>query len=185
MSDSCWICLGDSSDGQFIHPCKCKGSMRVVHMHCLDQWRTTNPQAYYKCNHCLHPYTFKRPFIINLLQKPITMYLLSIVYFIVVLYSAGYIVQARSDETQHMPFMITGAVLVGFIGLLTLVIGPVGFVLSHMNLNFIYANSYVTYIASVLLCIGICNAFAEIYLVVHYLIDKCTSWSEYLVEDVE
>ena len=191
MSDSCWICIGDSSDGHFIHPCKCKGSMRVVHVDCLNKWRKTNPQAYYKCTHCLHPYTFSRPAIINLLQTPIVLYLLSIICFIAAVYTAGYVVQNRSpvppSDYLIISYLTTGGILVGFIGLLTLLIGPAGIILSHMNLNFIDANSYeyVTIIVSIFLCIGICNAFSEIYLIVHFVVDKCSAYSEDLVEDVE
>ncbi|CAI5481089.1 unnamed protein product [Closterium sp. Yama58-4] len=48
----CRICL--ESDGRdLIAPCRCKGSARFVHRHCLDQWRATKEGfAFCHCSTC-------------------------------------------------------------------------------------------------------------------------------------
>ena len=61
----CRICLEADEPGGaaaeatatagMITPCGCRGSMQYVHAECLNTWRrtTTNPLAYYRCEHCL------------------------------------------------------------------------------------------------------------------------------------
>ena len=45
-----------------ISPCLCKGTMRYVHVSCLEQWRSTstNPTAAYECDSCKFRYSFER-----------------------------------------------------------------------------------------------------------------------------
>ena len=35
-------------------PCLCRGSMRYVHVHCLNEWRTmsVNSRSFYECDQC-------------------------------------------------------------------------------------------------------------------------------------
>eukprot|EP01122_Echinamoeba_exundans_P001330 TRINITY_DN11406_c0_g1_i1.p1 TRINITY_DN11406_c0_g1~~TRINITY_DN11406_c0_g1_i1.p1 ORF type:complete len:310 (+),score=41.59 TRINITY_DN11406_c0_g1_i1:2-931(+) len=37
----CRICLDDHAPDEMISPCMCSGSIKYVHRHCLDEWRTT------------------------------------------------------------------------------------------------------------------------------------------------
>lgn len=41
-----------------IYPCKCSGTSKYVHKHCLNQWRTlaSNRDAFYKCFECNYKY---------------------------------------------------------------------------------------------------------------------------------
>lgn len=60
----CRICLGGACDSpsRLISPCRCKGSMRFVHLDCLNQWRTTSAKksAFYQCDQCKFKYSFAR-----------------------------------------------------------------------------------------------------------------------------
>ncbi|KAJ3675240.1 hypothetical protein LUZ60_004282 [Juncus effusus] len=52
----CRICLEDDG-GDFISPCKCKGTSKYVHRHCLDQWRAVKEGfAFSHCTTCKAPY---------------------------------------------------------------------------------------------------------------------------------
>jgi hypothetical protein len=84
-------------------------------------------------------------------------------------------------------YIVAGTVLMGFIGIITLVVGPLGVILFHMNMNsvYLYSYDYSSMIISVLLCIGAVNAFREVYLVVSLITEKCISKTEYLVENVQ
>jgi hypothetical protein len=63
---TCRICLQDDDDDDddddephdLIAPCRCKGSSKWVHRHCLDQWRAVNRQdiAFSQCTECLFQY---------------------------------------------------------------------------------------------------------------------------------
>jgi hypothetical protein len=69
----CRICLDEEdTDHNFIVPCKCKGSQKYIHRHCLDQWRSQIPNGqgsfgigarpipesdnFRRCNTCLFEY---------------------------------------------------------------------------------------------------------------------------------
>eukprot|EP00818_Percolomonas_sp_WS_P006348 CAMPEP_0117446754 /NCGR_PEP_ID=MMETSP0759-20121206/6511_1 /TAXON_ID=63605 /ORGANISM="Percolomonas cosmopolitus, Strain WS" /LENGTH=392 /DNA_ID=CAMNT_0005239045 /DNA_START=120 /DNA_END=1298 /DNA_ORIENTATION=+ len=55
----CRLCLqGGGSD--LIVPCKCSGSMKLVHRSCLDRWRAMSPRAesFSRCDQCLTNYQF-------------------------------------------------------------------------------------------------------------------------------
>ncbi|TPX60138.1 hypothetical protein PhCBS80983_g02004 [Powellomyces hirtus] len=64
----CRICYGGPADeedepelGRLISPCKCKGTMRSVHIGCLNRWRTTSQkkESFYECDHCHYKYHFR------------------------------------------------------------------------------------------------------------------------------
>lgn len=48
----CWICFEGGAG--LIRPCRCEGSMKWVHRHCLDRWRVdaSNPRNFTHCRHC-------------------------------------------------------------------------------------------------------------------------------------
>ena len=52
----CRICFNGQSEGRLITPCLCKGTMRYIHMSCLQTWRSQSVRAYAYCNQCLYPY---------------------------------------------------------------------------------------------------------------------------------
>jgi hypothetical protein len=54
--DACRFCFeGLEINNPLVIPCKCKGSMKYVHVHCIKKWRTntTNPEWQHKCQLCL------------------------------------------------------------------------------------------------------------------------------------
>ncbi len=58
----CRCCHGGCEDGEdFIAPCACAGSVKFVHRHCLDTWRSVsqNPNSFYQCDICHEKYQFE------------------------------------------------------------------------------------------------------------------------------
>ena len=59
---ACRICFdtADSASNPLLRPCRCRGSMRYVHVECLDTWRntSTNPQSFFRCDTCHFEYRF-------------------------------------------------------------------------------------------------------------------------------
>lgn len=57
----CRICLCSDNEDDFIAPCRCNGSSRLVHTACLSEWveRTENPFAKTTCTVCETPYTME------------------------------------------------------------------------------------------------------------------------------
>ena len=52
----CRICLEEG--GELIHPCRCSGTMKYVHPHCMQEWFYQNIDIT-RCEICHHPFTFK------------------------------------------------------------------------------------------------------------------------------
>jgi hypothetical protein len=69
----CRICHGseDPELGELFSPCKCTGSMKFVHVECLNQWRrsSTNPSSYFKCDTCKYNYLLHRPRLAYMLRS--------------------------------------------------------------------------------------------------------------------
>ena len=60
---SCRICLEEDYSENMIYPCKCKGTAKYVHKHCLNEWRTTstNRDNFYRCEMCHYRYKIINP----------------------------------------------------------------------------------------------------------------------------
>jgi len=48
--------------GRLISPCRCRGTMKFVHVHCLNSWRYASPnrRSVYQCDQCGYRYHFNR-----------------------------------------------------------------------------------------------------------------------------
>jgi hypothetical protein len=72
---SCRICHEGSERqdaGALFSPCSCTGSMRYVHVDCLNQWRalSTNSNSYYRCDQCHYQYNLQRTEWAQAVQSP-------------------------------------------------------------------------------------------------------------------
>ncbi|KAI8330190.1 hypothetical protein BC941DRAFT_518283 [Chlamydoabsidia padenii] len=64
-STICKICLEKDEVTELISPCKCSGSIKYVHPHCMKSWRTSLLQCgrerdVYKCTLCQHKLTINQ-----------------------------------------------------------------------------------------------------------------------------
>ncbi|KAJ8600830.1 hypothetical protein CTAYLR_006411 [Chrysophaeum taylorii] len=62
---TCRICLEDEEEGdssRMVSPCLCDGSMRYVHVDCLNRWRAMAPGARsrFRCDQCGYEYRVRR-----------------------------------------------------------------------------------------------------------------------------
>ncbi|EGV61927.1 hypothetical protein CANTEDRAFT_125275 [Yamadazyma tenuis ATCC 10573] len=56
----CRICRGEHTDLEpLLHPCKCKGSIKYIHQHCLMEWLKHSNKSVKKCDICNTPYQFR------------------------------------------------------------------------------------------------------------------------------
>ena len=55
---TCRQCWGNEDDGPLVQPCACRGSVKWIHQHCLEEWRRTSPKedAAYRCGQCRDEY---------------------------------------------------------------------------------------------------------------------------------
>jgi len=91
----CRICLeGDvPALGRLIKPCKCDGSIRYVHLSCLNQWRhtSTTRSAFFQCPQCRYKYHFARTRVVGLATSPFVISFFSLNLFIILVFSASFI----------------------------------------------------------------------------------------------
>ncbi|KAJ9451043.1 hypothetical protein DIPPA_19047 [Diplonema papillatum] len=61
----CRLCFDDEETpetGPLFSPCLCTGSMRFIHVDCLNKWRcrSQNQSSYYRCDQCRYQYNVER-----------------------------------------------------------------------------------------------------------------------------
>ncbi|KAG0044789.1 hypothetical protein BGZ83_009938 [Gryganskiella cystojenkinii] len=92
----CRICLGGADEedtlGRLISPCLCKGSMKYVHVECLNAWRERSPkrESHYKCDTCKYSFSFRRTSMARYLAHPISTFILTLIAFAGVVFAAGF-----------------------------------------------------------------------------------------------
>ncbi|KAF9976156.1 hypothetical protein BGZ73_009070 [Actinomortierella ambigua] len=94
----CRICLGGPDEaelGRLISPCMCKGSMKYVHVECLNEWRTRSPkrESHYKCDTCKYEFSFRRTSFAKYLSHPATLFILTILAFALAVFAAGFVMK--------------------------------------------------------------------------------------------
>ncbi|TPX72895.1 hypothetical protein SpCBS45565_g00007 [Spizellomyces sp. 'palustris'] len=153
----CRICYSPAEDpdaaelGRLISPCKCKGTMKYVHIECLNEWRkvSRNRQSFYECDHCHYRYNFRRTAWAKVVVNEGVVTLLTLIIFFLGVVLAGFLmklfllyyvpypdVDDLDDEdlvfflrpssislwTIDIPHLLTGLVLVGLLGFFQIVL---------------------------------------------------------------
>ncbi|KAI9339702.1 hypothetical protein BDR26DRAFT_862147 [Obelidium mucronatum] len=79
--------------GRLISPCKCKGSMKYVHLSCLNEWRkvTANNNSFFKCDQCNYEYHFERTKWAHVLRNNLLITFLAILTFSTLVLFAGFL----------------------------------------------------------------------------------------------
>jgi len=83
----CRICFTGYENGPLVSPCLCSGSMRFVHLDCLEQWRrrSVNPKSYYTCENCLYRYSFRRALYAQVLRSALVLHLVTAMLLVLLL----------------------------------------------------------------------------------------------------
>jgi len=95
----CRICFGGVNDviesGKLISPCKCKGSMKYVHVNCLNEWRlaSANNTSYYQCDQCKYKYHFQRTKLANFISNKFSILLITILITYLYIFFTGFIIK--------------------------------------------------------------------------------------------
>ncbi|BEJ18129.1 hypothetical protein CspHIS471_0704060 [Cutaneotrichosporon sp. HIS471] len=93
----CRICFGGREEeaelGRLISPCLCAGSMRYVHVQCINQWRGTgvNAKTFLECPQCHHQYAIRRTLASGLATSKTILYLLTTVLFLLITFVCGHV----------------------------------------------------------------------------------------------
>lgn len=92
---TCRICLCDdiSQGNPLISPCKCKGTMKYVHLKCLEEWRRVSGRntSFYRCDQCHFNYRMSRISLYNILTHEIVISAVTILIFLILVIVCGYV----------------------------------------------------------------------------------------------
>jgi len=93
----CRICFGGVNEilesGKLISPCKCKGSMKYVHVNCLNEWRlaSANNSSYYQCDQCKYKYHFQRTKLAKILSNKFSIFLITLFMTYLYIFFTGFL----------------------------------------------------------------------------------------------
>ena len=128
---TCRICYGGSEDGHLFKPCRCSGSVKYVHVECLEKWRESGPaKAKFECPQCHYRYNLSRLTISGWLDRRWVVPVLTLVLFCLawalcvmlsfLCISVGMLSPSDPDrgfEIWSLQNMLNGFVIVGILGL--------------------------------------------------------------------
>ncbi|RIA90890.1 hypothetical protein C1645_138856 [Glomus cerebriforme] len=92
----CRICFSGVEDegnlGRLISPCQCKGTMRYVHVECLNQWRLTSQKksSFFQCDECKYKYAFRRTTIAKFATNEFILTLVTLSFFAFCVFMGGF-----------------------------------------------------------------------------------------------
>ncbi|KAI9012742.1 hypothetical protein BC832DRAFT_547898 [Gaertneriomyces semiglobifer] len=92
----CRICFGGQEDepelGRLLSPCKCNGTMKYVHVECLNEWRRNSrkKESFYQCDQCLYRYNFARTTWARIAVNEVVVTLLTFAVFLVSAIFSGF-----------------------------------------------------------------------------------------------
>jgi hypothetical protein len=104
----CRICYGAAEiDSPLISPCRCSGSIGLVHLECLNSWRRLAPTeaSYRRCDQCGYEYRFERTRLAEFLLSKTGVWSLAIFFCILLLYMGSYAVYYSPHAFQQ--FIVT------------------------------------------------------------------------------
>ncbi|KAI8814341.1 hypothetical protein BJ742DRAFT_766741 [Cladochytrium replicatum] len=96
---TCRICYGGVDEeealGRLFSPCKCKGTMKYVHLGCLNEWRKVSrkKESFFQCDYCHYKYHFRRTTIARAIMNEVFITLLALVVFAVLVLVSGYLMK--------------------------------------------------------------------------------------------
>jgi uncharacterized membrane protein (DUF373 family) len=92
--NSCRICFGtDVIEGNpLISPCRCRGTMKYVHLECLQQWRLMSGRnkSFYQCDQCGYQYRLSRVGLYHFLTHEVFISAITFLVFLLLVLLCGY-----------------------------------------------------------------------------------------------
>ena len=98
----CRICFMSSHESKalkLIKPCLCN---EYVHVTCLNQWRATSMNAYYKCTTCQYNYVLKRTIISEMIMSENGVTIITSLILLLILVITGLIIHTYTFRTFNI-----------------------------------------------------------------------------------
>ncbi|GAA5952045.1 hypothetical protein JCM10213_005348 [Rhodosporidiobolus nylandii] len=109
-SPACRICLEgpDDSLARLLVPCRCSGTARLVHEHCLNSWRNSHPAGFDKCTMCGAAYRFRKTRWTELAASRAWMHLISLAVLLLVGAAVGFAAKPfmQATDEEKLQFVV-------------------------------------------------------------------------------
>lgn len=122
----CRICYNDDSVEHLISPCLCTGSMKYIHLSCLNQWRSNcmKKTSMNVCEQCMFTYIIKSNKLGTFLKEPKIRHIIRCLFILIILgmsncllwytqFCMGKIICVKYDKLE---LLINSCMCWGFIG---------------------------------------------------------------------
>ncbi|KAG9304528.1 hypothetical protein G9A89_020092 [Geosiphon pyriformis] len=78
--------------GRLISPCLCKGTMRYVHVECLNNWRLRSQKktSFFQCDECKYQYAFRRTTIAKYATNGFVLTIVTLILFAFCVFVGGF-----------------------------------------------------------------------------------------------
>jgi hypothetical protein len=191
----CRICHDNENteENRLFRPCLCNGSIKYVHVDCLDTWRSIsqNNQSYYQCDQCHYKYKIDRIDKYRYLQNCITHQLLTVIIMCLLFYICGFVKLDEFNELTKIgsiDHFIRGSIVIG-----TMEFMRQAFMSSMLRFA---GNSYHHYrkqndkdklskiIGIIVVLTGLAYAFYNIYKFVSWISEKCIDKTSNVILEV-
>lgn len=124
---TCRICYCGVEEGYLFKPCRCSGTMKYIHVRCLEHWRASGPNnAKYECPQCHYRYNLSRLTVSGWLGRPSVVPTLTFIIFLAFWFACALISLASAmvgidikflgDVPQTWEHMFNGIILAGLFG---------------------------------------------------------------------
>ncbi|GAA5952073.1 hypothetical protein JCM10213_005354 [Rhodosporidiobolus nylandii] len=109
-SPACRICLEvpDDSLARLLVPCRCSGTARFVHEHCLNSWRNSHSAGFDKCTMCGAAYRFRKTRWTELAASRAWMHLLSLSVLLLFGAAVGFAAEPfmQATDEEKLQFVV-------------------------------------------------------------------------------
>jgi hypothetical protein len=172
---SCRICFAGTEEGTLFTPCLCSGSMKYVHVKCLEMWRKAGPMnARFECPQCHYRYklsNFSMAKVLNSrwLMPATVLFLFSVIWTIGVFisFSAVYIGLIAPTGSKDIVWtnqnMLNSLIGVSSMGLLYCLIFEGFGIFLVLNMQCLISTHSICGICAVFLLAGLARGIVGIY----------------------
>jgi len=162
----CRICFEGKEEGELFSPCKCSGTIKYVHVGCLEKWRelSANPNSVLKCPNCNYQYNLYRPLLAKFLKSEVVISVTAVAATGVLTIGSGSTVVFLSKSKWNANNVILyGFAVIGMLGITPRL--PVIFqdVLQYLNWHKIMDQELLLPTGAALLMVGVITTYTSVY----------------------
>ncbi|CAG8476388.1 9012_t:CDS:2 [Ambispora gerdemannii] len=169
--------------GRLISPCLCKGTIRHVHVECLNRWRLRSQKktSFFQCDECKYQYAFRRTTIAKYATNEFVLTIVTLTLFSCCVFLGGFIAKfflyfngfspvilydnTLDEEIPIEPMTLVKIFTVDYNHLISgfVFVGTIGFLQILFSLLWLGPFPFTVLVVTVVLLVGIIKAVWGMY----------------------